>query len=285
MSMLTIAIPTYNSSIYLKECIKGFIKSEFVNEIIIGDDSSNSSELLEIKRIIDEVNIFFPFDIKLFENSENTGAFLNKYSLISKAKNHWVYQIDSDNVPDNIDKAFKEIINSKNPKAIYYPSKIIQFRKYKYIAKFLAKFNKKYRVIFSKETLVFDTNTAKKAIEENIRYEQKKVNSANKNEYPELKSLFVNEKHIFWVLNSGNFITNKSQFLDFTKDGLEYDRSLLSLDAVAISYLWFKNGGEIQLQQELKHFHRKRYDSVSFTEKESSKLSREFFTNKFLDLI
>ena len=107
MSKLSIVIPTYNSSIYLKECIKGFVKSEFVNEIIVGDDFSSNSELEEIERIINDLQNLFSFDIKFFKNSKNTGAFVNKYNLISKAKNDWVYQIDSDNVPDKIDKAFK----------------------------------------------------------------------------------------------------------------------------------------------------------------------------------
>ena len=56
------------------------------------------------------------------------------------------------------------------------------------------------------------------------------------------------------------------------------------LDAVAISYFWIKNGKNIKTLENLYHFHRKRSDSVSFTENEGSYESLQYFRNKFLEL-
>jgi len=68
------------------------------------------------------------------------------------------------------------------------------------------------------------------------------------------------------------------------KPGLDFERKILSMDAVAFSYLWLKNEGSIVLHPDLAHFHRKRFNSVSYIEKEDSKESRDFFTNKILKL-
>ena len=99
---------------------------------------------------------------------------------------------------------------------------------------------------------------------------------------PELKSKFLIDKHIYWVLNCGNFIVNKKQFLNAMKPGLDFSREILSMDAVAFSYLWLKNKGTIVLHPRLSHFHRKRYTSISYTTKDSSKISRDFFTKKIM---
>ena len=55
------------------------------------------------------------------------------------------------------------------------------------------------------------------------------------------------------------------------------------LDAVAISF-WLKSGGEIKSLKNLQHFHRKRSDSVSFTEKDGSFESLQDYRAKILSL-
>jgi len=283
MNKFTVAIPTYNSSKYLKECIYGFKNSKFVDEIIIGDDCSEIEEIKKIKRIIKQANKFFNFQIKLIENSQNLGAFKNKYKLIESSRNEWIYQIDSDNVPfSNIDKVISQIILSHKSKMfIYYPSKLVQFWRYKKIAYILSLVKKKYRVRFSTKIEYFDTKKTKKAINEFLRYDTKNDITEGS---PELISKFVLDKHIYWLLNCGNFIVNKNQFLNAMDHGSELQRDLLSMDAVAFSYLWLKAGGSIVVQPGLSHFHRKRLDSVSLVEKETSKISRDYFTKKILSL-
>ena len=56
------------------------------------------------------------------------------------------------------------------------------------------------------------------------------------------------------------------------------------MDAVAISFFWLKFGGEIKSLKNLKHFHRKRSDSVSFTEKDGSFESLQDYRAKILSL-
>lgn len=278
----TVAIPTYNSSRYLKECIYGFKNSNFINEILVGDDHSEFQELEKIKNIIKEANKLFTFDIKLLENSHNNGAFKNKYKLIESSINDWVYQIDSDNVPfPKVDKVISSIIQNHNSQNyIYYPSKLIQFWKYKKIAKLFSKFQKKYIVKFSNHKEIFDINKTKNAVNEFLNYD----NLHNSGGTPEIKSKYVLNKHIYWVLNCGNFVVNKKQFITAMKPGLNLSREVLAMDAVAFSYFWLDNHGSIVLHPKLSHYHRKRLDSVSHVEQESSKISRKYFTDKLLSL-
>ena len=169
----TVAIPTYNSSKYLKECIYGFRDSNYLNEILVGDDYSTAEELEQIKKIIQRAGKYFSFDIKLLENSKNNGAFKNKYNLVESSKNEWVYQIDSDNVPfPKIDQVISNIIKNHNSNTyIYYPSKLTQFWKYKKIAKVFSRVQKKYIVRFAKDLEIFDINKTKNAINEFLDYD------------------------------------------------------------------------------------------------------------------
>ena len=282
MYKFSVAIPTYNSSTYLEECIYGFKNSNFLDEIIVGDDCSEINEIKKIQKIIHQAKKNLPFDIKLLKNEQNIGAYKNKYKLIEASKNDWVYQIDSDNVPfPKIDDVFSELIsNHQSQMNIYYPSKIIQFWKYKRIAKFFSVVQKKFIVRFSKDLKIFNTHITQMAINEFLNYDS----TGEVEGSPELKSKYVLDKHIYWVLNSGNFFVNKNQFVKIMKPGLDFPRENLSLDAIAFSYLWLKNGGSIVLHPKLSHYHRKRLNSVSYTEKEATKISREFFTQKILDL-
>ena len=73
-------------------------------------------------------------------------------------------------------------------------------------------------------------------------------------------------------------------FLKFMKNNENFSRQNLSLDAVAFSYYWLKNGNNIFLLEDFYHFHRKRYDSVSWTEKDNAKMSRKKFNRLFLNI-
>lgn len=69
---------------------------------------------------------------------------------------------------------------------------------------------------------------------------------------------------------------------DIAKKGLKIDREIRSVDAIAFSYLWLSSGKEIKIINEFFHHHRKREDSVSFTERDNSKKGIEFFIEKVL---
>ena len=282
MKKYTVAIPTYNSSDYLRECIYGFKNSKYLDEIIVSDDCSKLEELESIRKIVKQANQKLNFEIKLLESNKNNGAFINKYNLILASRNEWVYQIDSDNVPfPKIDNVVSDILlNHQNQKFIYYPTKLIQFWKYKRFAKLFSNIQKKYRILFSKNSDIFDIEKTKKAVNEFLNYDSSDDLAGS----PSLNSVYLIDKHIFWVLNSGNFIVNRSQFLEAMKSGFDFTRENTAMDAVAFSYLWLKYGGSIFLHSKLSHYHRKRLNSVSYTEKESSIASREYLTNKILSL-
>ena len=89
------------------------------------------------------------------------------------------------------------------------------------------------------------------------------------------------DKNIYWILNCGNFIVSKNKYLEVMQSYYRNDSIPLAADALAISYLWLKAGKTIQLSKELYHFHRKRKDSVSLALVDESKLSFDFFKEKF----
>ena len=98
-----------------------------------------------------------------------------------------------------------------------------------------------------------------------------------------INSDFLIDKWIFWVLNCGNFIVNKTKMIEIAKEGANLDRKLLSIDAVVFSYLWLNSGNEIKIFEEFFHHHRKRSDSVSFIEKEDSLFATKYFIKAILD--
>jgi hypothetical protein len=71
--------------------------------------------------------------------------------------------------------------------------------------------------------------------------------------------------------------------IDIAEAGLKFDRKILSVDAIVFSYLWLEKGFEIKILNDFYHHHRKRNDSVSFTESEDSVNAIKHFINKVLD--
>lgn len=259
MKNISVAIPTFNSSIYLEALLKKVINIESVNEIVVSDDASHISDF-EKARVICE-NFEKKIKIKLLRNEKNIGAFKNKLKVINACSNSFVYQIDSDNIPGkNIEKAIQKILsNSVDEKTIYYPHKMNQFRKYR----LFSHIDNRKNVIYSRKSLILNLSDIKLFL--NGR-----------------KNPFI-DKHIMWVLNSGNFIVDKNLYNEAMEPALGIEQPLSS-DAVAISYYWLKYGGKIKLTKDLWHYHRKRWDSVSFTEGENSHISAEYFKQKILYL-
>ena len=258
-SKLSIAIPTYESSQYVEEGIKRIMNFKCVDEVVIQDDKSSDESYRELEQIVNSYNN--KLSIKLFRNEKNIGAFGNKLLNIKNCSNDIVYQIDSDNITDtNLDLIITQI-NNKN--IIYLPSKIYQFRKYKNISKLFSVFWKKYKVTYSDSDFLYDLSVCKKGINE-----QEKVTV---------------DKNINWVLNSGNFIVNRNIYLE-VMEPIFINEFRPPLDAVAISYYWLKSEKKTKTLKDLKHFHRKRDDSVSFTENKGSYKSLQDYRQKILNL-
>lgn len=87
---ISILIPTYNRSMYLKKCIESIISQNHDDiEIIISDNNSpdNTEEI---------VNLFIDKRIKYYKNSENIGSNANFYKLIELANGEFVFFLTDD---------------------------------------------------------------------------------------------------------------------------------------------------------------------------------------------
>ena len=268
---ISIAIPTYNSSIYLNFLIKQFGKSSVVNEIVISDDGSKNTELKNIKAIVSKNKYYFPnINFKIIENIKRSGPFVNKYLCIENCNNELVYQIDSDNLPMlNFDKFVKyDLLPNFEKDNIYYPSKIFQFREYNYLsipASYLFK-GTKYKVVLKNKTFEF----TKEIIQNSIEYGTKITNNKNRR----------------WLLNIGNYFVDRNIFIDSMKEGFNFTKEqLFAADQFLVSYLWLKNNNSIKVTKNHYHFHRKRNDSISFEEKERTSKNFEIVENMILEII
>jgi len=122
LKYISIAIPHYNNSNYIKECIENIINDERINEIIINDDKSSDINQLEVI-----LNNFNNKKIKLYKNEVNLGCYHNKIKTISYCTNDWAILFDSDNILniDFIDKLYN--IKEWDSNTIYIPSWVVTF--------------------------------------------------------------------------------------------------------------------------------------------------------------
>ena len=280
---ITVGIPTYNSSKYIDQCLKSVTNIIGINEILISDDGSTISELKRLKETVLRYKTKFNLDIKLLETPKNAGAYKNKLRLIENAKNEYIYILDSDNIASkNLDKIINKVLEENNPKFLYQPNIMYQFWNYPKLAKLMSPYNKKYIVKFFDINYILNISIVKKLLLQNSgTYNLKDF----RDKLPPVENLEKKliDKWIFWILNCGNFIVNKEYMVDIAKAGLKFDRKLLSVDAIVFSYLWLENSFEIKILDDFYHHHRKRNDSVSFTESKDSINAIKYFINKVLD--
>ena len=127
--MVSVIIPTYNSSTYFKDCLKSISKYKEVKEIIVSDDCSDKENIISLKNLIFKSP--FKNKIKLIENSSNKGAFYNKLDSIKTAQSDLVYVLDSDNIAGfNIDNIFRRVSEIGDESKLFIPSKIYHFYNY-----------------------------------------------------------------------------------------------------------------------------------------------------------
>jgi len=290
---ITVGIPTYNSSVYLSDCLQSVLECKSVNEVIISDDGSCKNEINEIERIIKFFKIKYKKNIFLFKQDTNVGAFVNKLSIFDKSINDFVYLLDSDNIAaKNLDFIVQTKIRSNLTQPyLFQPGVMYQFWNNHKISKIMSLINKKYRVIFTNSDIVVSAQDAAKSLHENSGSYNLSDFEISDESFKHLENFknkhdnFPIEKWIMWVLNCGNFIVNKNLILKIAKEGLRFERSVNSLDAVTFSYLWLKSGNKIKLFSDFYHHHRKRSDSVSFVENKNTTYAIEFFIKNIIKLI
>jgi len=128
---ITVGIPTYNSSIYLKQCLDSIRGPKVINEILISDDGSNESELLKIKEIVSIYQSKYSLNITFFESEKNMGAYRNKLKLIENSKNEYIYILDSDNLASkNLESVINKILKLDNPKFLLWSNDFTDLEKY-----------------------------------------------------------------------------------------------------------------------------------------------------------
>jgi glycosyltransferase involved in cell wall biosynthesis len=115
--MISLCIPTYNRVKLVLESFSKVIENDIITEIIIVDDNSENSIFEKLEK---EINELKNNKIKLFRNTENKKAFLNKLECVRISENDWIILLDSDNIltQDYIDSIPKEL----DKKTFYLPS-------------------------------------------------------------------------------------------------------------------------------------------------------------------
>ena len=257
MEKISIAIPTYNSSKFIKESIPKIYKTSVINEIIIHDDCSNEDDFEDIQRFISKYKKNKKINLKIFRNSSNIGGFKNKYLAVEKCENNIVYQMDSDNILSNSFSKFfdSNFLQNFENDYIYMPSYIYAFKK----NHLLTSYRKNGIVKISDEDLILKIDDVKKEIEKsNLCY-----------------------KPMNWLLNLGNWLFNRESYLEKLHEGFESKDETSAADAIAGTFYWMKNGGSLMLKKDFYHHHRLRPDSYYVS---TNKVTPQL-VEKYLNLI
>lgn len=108
MNLISVVIPTYNSSKLLKKCIDSVLKQSYSNiEIIVVDDGSNdATESMIEKNYKDQI---------VYIKQKNTGVSSARNTGIKHAKGDFIFFVDAD---DTIDVDALKLLIQKNDKKI-----------------------------------------------------------------------------------------------------------------------------------------------------------------------
>lgn len=256
MEKISIAIPTYNSSIYVKESLELLLKTSktpIFHEIVVNDDNS---EIEDFENLLKLINYFSDkhrnVSFSLNRNNKNLGGFKNKYITIKNCSNNFVYQIDSDNLVNKSTLKFLKFSNL-NKNYLYLPSKIYLFKNKSLI---------KRKVSFTKEFGKFSKDKIKQFL----------ITNSN-----------VNKRDLNWVMNIGNPIFFKDRYLEYLEEGMN-SKLNLSADAYALTFFWLKNQGFLYLDKQHSHNHRLHDKSYWVTEGQDAIDSVNLFREKIISL-
>ena len=129
MVMISLAIPTYNSSGFVLKSFEKVLDDPRIDEIILCDDASEDFDaLLELVCQLSSPKL------KLFRNEKNLKAFRNKNKAVSHCQCDWVILLDSDNILDSlyIDAWMKEL--PWDPQVLYLPDYAKPHFDYRFLA-------------------------------------------------------------------------------------------------------------------------------------------------------
>ena len=87
-------MPSYNCGLYVEETIRSVQAQTYQNwEIIIVDDCSSDDSVRRIKKLQLEDS-----RIRLFQNSDNSGAAISRNNALREARGRWIAFLDSDDL-------------------------------------------------------------------------------------------------------------------------------------------------------------------------------------------
>jgi hypothetical protein len=249
MKSISLAIPFYNTSKFFLDCIKYSIDNEFVSEIVVNDDCSNSEEWKNLNVLVKTLG---SEKIKIFRNDKNVKAFRNKYITVKKCTNEWVYLLDSDNYPFENNYDILKEVDQTLEYICYSPCKLFCKYDHQYEYQTISDYLFKYDLI---------------GIEESK------------------DAIFKKTKWFDWFLNTGNYFFNRNFYLDSLKEAfLDESVPLLDADTAAAFYFWLKNNGQFKVTQNLSHNHRLRDDSNWYACGQNSQLSVDYYKELITDL-
>ena len=99
--LVSIIMPSYNTSEYVEESIKSVLNQTYTNwELIIVDDCSTDNSEEIIKQFTHDARIRF------FKNEKNSGAAISRNFALREAKGKWIAFLDSDDLwePEKLEK-------------------------------------------------------------------------------------------------------------------------------------------------------------------------------------
>ncbi len=294
MKKISVAIPFYNASKFIEDAIRIPLFDERVDEIIINDDCSSEEEFKNLLKIIDDLKNNKPISydinqnfinanhknfvhinnemtsknvkefvnkIKIYKNTNNVGAFKNKYLAIKNCKNNWVYLLDSDNFL--VDNSISAIFNISNLKEniCYCPNVLIMERS-----------NQAWRP--------WDDWNHRRFGYEPLFIKELKNLFDLENVYKEKYSSCVG---VNGFLNTGNFFVNKNTYIKSLQPYVEIEKPIAA-DVIAFSYFWLKNGNGFQVLKDLYYYHRSRTDSYWSTNSNTSSNIALFYENQIQQL-
>jgi glycosyltransferase involved in cell wall biosynthesis len=193
--------------------------------------------------------------VKIIRNRQNIGAFKNKYNAIKNSTNRWVYLLDSDNsIPLNSLKSLENINTQKlDADTIYCPSSLIL---------------KNVDLDEKLDDSVVDFSFIKKKIDISIA-----------------KEYLVNKNNTFhWLLNTGNFLVNKNNYISVVDDVLINKKyKYLEADAIVFTYFWLKNKKYLKILKNFHIFHTLRQNSISHTVGDKNYKSINYYTDLIIN--
>lgn len=222
---ISLCIPHYNNSNFLRECLSFPVSEKRITEIIISDDSSEDLE--EVKKILKELN---SPKIKLIENPKRLGVYLNKIKSLKECKNKWAILFDSDNY---LDKNYIDSIFSVewDEKKIISPSKILKIDDYSNsIGDYFD-----YRIFCGE---IHSDNFHEKRSENPVIFET--------------------------MLNTCNYFVPVSSYIECSeKNSINYDTmKISSLDSLTLFTDWIKENNSVLILEGLSYNHRVHKDST-----------------------